>query len=190
LVERLLHGEMAAQPAVAAGAYLNLGYLSGGSAAMRQFAENPRTALPEIARTGEDPWASRALDAILRLDDFGLVLIIASDAETGRAWIEQAGAAADGGFFMVTSAQAAPLLFPYLHSHPLTLNGLVSGLAGASYYERLRGGSGLAAHYWTAYSYSVGAALFLIIAGGLYARSIQSGAPSQAGTDGEPGNAA
>jgi hypothetical protein len=91
---------------------------------------------------------------------------------------------------MVTSAQAAPLLFPYLHSHPLTLNGLVSGLAGASYYERLRGGSGLAAHYWTAYSYSVGAALFLIIAGGLYARSIQSGAPSQAGTDGEPGNAA
>jgi hypothetical protein len=174
LVGRLLITEFASEPSIATGDYLNLGYLSGGMAAMRQFSTNPRGALPEIARTGEDPWASQPLEDVRSLNDFGLVLVVASEAETGKAWIEQSAPSAGQGLFMVSSAQAAPVLLPYLQSHPATLKGLVAGVAGAAYYERQRADDGLGTRYWNAYSYAVGAALLLILIGGLYGRIIQT----------------
>lgn len=189
LVERLLTAELAAQPSVATGDYVNLGYLSGGIAALRQFSADPRAALPEIARTGEDPWTRQALENVDSLDDFALVVIMTSEAETGKAWIEQSGTTLSNGLLMVSSAQAAPVLLPYLQSHPATLNGLVAGFSGASYYERLRADVGLGTMYWNAYSYALGAALILILIGGLYGRTIQSGSDNQTSTGEEHSNA-
>jgi hypothetical protein len=165
LTERLLREKLSNQPSIASGSYLNLGYLSGGTAAIRQLATDPRSFHP-------DQWLNPALADINSLSDFGLVLVIASDGDQARDWIEQLGPELPEGLLVTSSAQAGPLLIPYMDSQPHTLRGLVAGLSGAAYYEALRGKQGLASNYWDAYSYGVGAVVILILLGGLYGRLI------------------
>ncbi len=168
LIERLLSEELNDVPSVANGDYVNLGYLSGGTAALRYFASNPReaTLLPQL-------WDSAGLENISSITDFGIVLTIASDAEDARAWIEQVSPFTSDGIFALSSAQAAPLLMPYLTTDPVTIRSLVAGLKGAAYYESLRGIEGLGRSYWDAYSFGLGSIVVLIILGGLYGRLIQ-----------------
>ena len=173
LAERLLQEELASQPSIATGDYVNLGYLSGGLAALRSFSSDPRSATLSAATNLNNPWQSTTLQSIHQIGDFGIVLIISSDAEDARAWIEQTSAELSEGLAAVTSAQAVPLLRPYLQSNPVSLRGLVGGLAGAVYYERLRAQDGLGRFFWDAYSYGLGAMILLIIMGGLYGRLIQ-----------------
>lgn len=170
LAERLLQERLATDPNIATGNYVNLGYLSGGMAALRAFAEDPRAATSALTTLPDNPWNSPILQAIQSLGDFGLVLVIGSDPEDGRAWIEQTAGVLPDGLYMVTSARAAPLMRPYVDSHPQTLRGLVAGLAGAAHYELLRGNDDTGRMYWDAYSYGLGAAVVLILLGGLYNR--------------------
>ncbi|MQC27275.1 MAG: hypothetical protein DWG76_07490 [Chloroflexi bacterium] len=165
LVERLLGDQLSQQPSIASGDYVNLGYLSGAAAGLRQFATDPLS-------FHATQWAHPALAPIQSLSDFSLVLVISSDGEEARAWIEQVGRALPQGLSVATSAQAGPLLFPYLQSHPATLKSLIAGLSGAANYEALRGREGLARAYWDAYSFGVGAMVILILLGGLYGRLI------------------
>ena len=173
LAERLLLQEFANAPVVATGDYVNLGYLSGGMAALRSFSNDPRAALLSVSATLQDAWQAPVLQSITQLNDFALVLVAASDADDGRAWIEQTGAQLENGLAMISSAQAAPVLHPYLQSEPVTLRGLVSGVVGGTYYELLRGDDGLGRIYWDAFSYGLGAIFLLILLGGLYGRLIQ-----------------
>jgi hypothetical protein len=172
LAERLLQEHLSAAPSVATGDYINLGYLSGGMAALRSFASDPRTATLSAAATVQNPWQSTTLLPVEQLSDFAMVFVIISDAEDGRAWIEQAGSSLPQGLYMIGSAQSAPLLKPYLLSAPLTLRGLVDGIGGATFYERLRNTDGLGREYWDAFSYGLGAIVLLILLGGLYSRLI------------------
>ena len=173
LAERLLQDQFAASPAVATGTYTQLGYLSGGMAALRSFIADPRSAVLSTASV-DDPWQSPTLEPVRQLFDFALILVVSSSAEDGRAWIEQSADLLPGGLAGVTSAQASPLLRVYLHSKPQTLHGLVSGLQGAALYERLRGQeTGLGRTYWDAYSYGLGAIVLMILLGGLYGRLIK-----------------
>lgn len=172
LAERLLAENLSAEPLVATGSYVNLGYLSGGMAALRAFAADPRAATTPSAGLLDDPWENPALEAIAALDDFGMVLVISSESEEARAWIEQSSQEFTGGLYMVASAQVAPLMRPYLDSHPQTLRGLVAGLGGAAYYELLRDQAGRADLHWDAYSYGLGAIVLAILLGGLYNRLI------------------
>lgn len=172
LAERVLQEQFAAAPALASGAYTQLGYLAGGMAALRSFISDPRSAILSTA-SGADPWLSPTLEPIQQLSNFALVLVVSSNAEDGRAWIEQSAGFLPSGLAAVTSAQAAPLLRAYLQSKPQTLQGLVSGVQGAALYERLRGQDGLGRAYWDAYSYGLGAIVLLILLGGLYGRLIQ-----------------
>ena len=168
LVEKLLREELSHQPAIASGDYVNLGYLSGETAALRYFAANPRSAtlLPQL-------WSTPTLTSVNSIANFGMVVVISSDAADGRAWIEQVSPYTSNGLMALSSAQAAPLLLPYLQSQPTTLRALVSGLNGAGYYESLRSRDGLGRAYWDAYSYGLGAIVILILMGGLYSRLIQ-----------------
>jgi len=154
--------------------YLNLGYLSGGMAAIRHFASHPRETnlLPSL-------WNAPALQDLETLSDFDLLLIISSDADDARAWIEQVGAETSQDMAAVSSAQASPLLYAYLQSEPATLKGLVGGIQGAASYENLRNQDGAARYYWDSYSYVLGAAILLILSIGLYKR-ILPGEPQQA----------
>lgn len=171
LAERLLQEQLAALPAVASGAYTQLGYLSGGTAALRSFISDPRSAT--LAGEGLNPWQSPSLEPIQQLSNFALVLVVSSSAEDGRAWIEQSAGLLPAGLTAVTSAQAAPLLRVYLQSEPQTLQGLVSGVQGAALYERLRAQDGLGRVYWDAYSFGLGAIVLMILLGGLYGRFLR-----------------
>jgi hypothetical protein len=172
LARRLLAEMFSAVPLVASGEYDELGYLSGGMAALRSFVTDPRAAVLRTAE-GVDPWAAPSLQLIDGVDDFALVLVVSSNAEDVQAWIEQGAAHLPDGLMAVTSAQAQPLLGVYLRADPLTLRGLVSGVQGAATYERFRGQEGLGSMYWDAYTFGLGAVVLLILLGGLYGRLIQ-----------------
>jgi hypothetical protein len=173
LAERVLQEEFASTPTVSTSDYTNLGYLAGGMAALRSFSSDPRAAVLSVSATLQDPWQTPALQSIEQLNDFALVLILASDAEDGRAWIEQTGTQLSNGLYIVSSAQAAPVMRPYMQSDPATLRGLVSGLIGGAYYEELRAQDGLGRAYWDSFSYGLGAIFLVILLGGLYGRLIQ-----------------
>ncbi|MCL5429379.1 MAG: hypothetical protein M1347_06235 [Chloroflexi bacterium] len=172
VAERLLQEELATLPAIATGDYTNLGYLSGGMAALRSFLSDPRSAALSVTALGMNPWTSSTLESINSVSNFALVVIVSSNADDARIWIEQGAAELPNGLIAVTSAQAAPLLRPYLLSQPQTLQGLVSGVQGAVFYERLRSLDGTGRAMWDSYSYGLGAILLLILLGGLYGRLI------------------
>ncbi|MEX2160811.1 MAG: hypothetical protein WD751_02760 [Anaerolineales bacterium] len=168
LAEKLLQDQLGALPAVATGDYVNLGYLSGGIAALRSFIGDPRGVT--LSSSQADPWQD--LQALDQLSDFALIVVVSSGAEELRAWIEQSGGDLPNGLLAVTSQQANPLLRAYLQTDPRTLRGLVSGVQGAALYERMRAQNSLGSSYWDAYSYGLGAMVLLILLGGLYGRLI------------------
>ncbi len=68
---------------------------------------------------------------------------------------------------MISSAQAGPMLLPYVDSGQVV--GLVSGLNGAAGAEQANGGlPGYVRHYWDAYSIGLLIAVVLIVLGGLW----------------------
>lgn len=175
ITEYLLHEQEGDQPAIATGDYTNLGYLSGGMAALRSFLSDPSSATFSVTTLGTNPWTKPALKAIDQVSDFALVVVVSGDAEDVQLWIEQGAEEFTSGLVAVTSAQAAPLLKPYLQSQPQTLRGLLSGVQGAVLYEGLRANEGDGRAMWDAYSFGLGAIILLILLGGLYGRLIQTG---------------
>ena len=180
--EYLLHEELSTEPAIATGDYINLGYISGGMAALRSFLQDPRSATFSISALGLNPWADPALESINQVSDFALVVVVSGSAEDVRVWIEQGAEELPNGLVAVTSAQAAPLLQPYIQSQPQTLKGLLSGMQGAVFYEYMRAQDGDGRVMWDAYSYGLGAISLLILLGGLYGRLIHTRPDQSAGS--------
>src|SRR5690606_3252530 len=138
LAERLLQSDFAQVPLVASNDYISLGYLPGGMAAVRNFASDPRSAPLSAPATFAQPWERASLQGIQSLDDFALVLLVVSEGEDARMWLEQATPELSKGLLVVSSAQAAPLLRAYLNMQPSMVDGLVAGVSGGAHYERLR----------------------------------------------------
>lgn len=87
-------------------------------------------------------------------------------ADTARVWIEQAGPMlGNTPMAMVISAQAEPMVRPYLDSGQI--KGLVTGLAGGKAYEQSLQRPGLGSIYWNAFSAGLCSAELLIGIGGL-----------------------
>ncbi|MBN2385752.1 MAG: hypothetical protein JXB85_01945 [Anaerolineales bacterium] len=146
--------------------YLNLGYLAGGPTGVLSFALDPQAAFP-TGVGGSDPWQQPPLLGVDSLDDFVLVVVLTSEADSARAWIEQAGAYLEGTpLVVVASAQAEPLLWPYFDSQQI--DGLVIGLAGGSVYEGIIGRPGLAHQYWSAFSIGLLLGVIAILVGMLW----------------------
>jgi len=149
----------------------NLGYLAGGITAVQQFVSAPQTAAPYLFTTGwETPqlaWVQPALKNIQQLSDFSALILLTGSVENGRTWIEQAQPAMQQKpFLMIASAQAAPMLQPYLHSGQA--QGMSSGLVGSFALETLTGiPSARSAAYRDAYQYALSAAMLLILLGSL-----------------------
>ena len=67
----------------------------------------------------------------------------------------------------VASAQAAPILLPYVDSGQV--NGMISGIYGAAGAEQRNAGlPGFVRRYWDAYSLGLYLAVVLIVLGGLW----------------------
>jgi hypothetical protein len=135
--------------------YFNLGYLPGGAAGVLEFVEAPQVAIPSSNAS--------------RLSDFSAIIILTDHAESGRVWVEQLHslrqtdplfpALASQPLLMVSSAQAGPLLQPYVSSGQIT--GMINGLSDAARHEFVNSSRpGTARAYWDTF----GVGLMLVIA--------------------------
>jgi hypothetical protein len=141
--------------------YINLGYLPGGTTGILSFAVNPRAAMPT------DAWTLAPAQDVKRFSDYAAILLLTDQAETARAWVEQTVSYREGRpMLVISSAQAAPMIQPYLLSGQV--NGLVNGLHGGAAFEHANGTGGLARGYWDAYNYATLLAALTILVGGLW----------------------
>ena len=175
LAARMFSGPLADLPGVRA---VNLGYLPGGQTSIRAFASDPtRTATfpsdVSLFNLAPSPvWQSETLQGVQSLSNFAAIIVITDSAETGRAWIEQAGPRRGSAqFLVVSSAQAAPLFQPYYASGQI--NGLVSGLYDGAVLEQNNANRpGLSRRYWDAYNLSLILALVLLTGGTLWSLAV------------------
>jgi len=147
--------------------YANLGYVPGGSIGLFSLTRSLRQALPYDLQ-GVDVWASGPLSSVNGVADFGLVLVLVSDPEIARAWVEQVAPVLKQGEAMmaiVASAQTSPLVQPYFAGFPRQIEGLVSGMAGGAAYESASAASGPARVVWDAYSLGLLVSVFIILIG-------------------------
>ena len=115
--------------------YLNLGYLPGGPSGLLGFSQAPQQVMP-LTADGSPAWQNPPLQAIQNLSDFSLVVIMTEDPDTARTWVEQAGPQLDGKpLMLLLSAQAEPVLRPYLESGSGQVQGMVSGVSGGVAYQ-------------------------------------------------------
>lgn len=151
LVSELVNAAAVQTPAyLTAERVINLGYLPGGASALAALAISPTRAAP-TTMDGLPAWESLLLQGMNTVADFDAILLLTDNAENSRAWVEQVKpAAGDTPFLVVSSAQVAPALQPYVQSGQIS--GMVSGFTGGAAYEQLaQSASGPVRRYWDAY---------------------------------------
>ena len=162
-----------AQPYLFGEQYLFLGYLPGGAAGVKAFAEQPQR-MTGIDSLSGDLWQRDMLrEKINDISGFAAVIVITDDPDNGRLWIEQTGARLENTpMLMVTSAQAGPMIQPYAASGQLS--GLVVGLEGGALYEERDAQPGqlypghIKALYWDGFGAALVVALLAIFFGALW----------------------
>ncbi len=153
--------------------YLFLGYLPGGAAGVKAFAEQPQR-MTGVDSLNGDLWQTDMLrDKVADISGFAAVIVITDDPDNGRLWIEQTGARlGNTPMLMITSAQAGPMLQPYAVSGQLS--GLVVGLEGGAFYEKRDAQPGdsypghIKALYWDGFGAVLIVALLAIFIGALW----------------------
>ncbi len=150
--------------------FVNLGYLAGGTLSLQEFAIRPQEVTRyqfDSAVTGKRAWDQPALQGVQALDDFSLAIVMTETPDVGRAWVEQvAPFFGETPLLMITSAQAAPMLQPYVSSGQV--DGLLAGLLGGSYFAVPNSQSQVQPGYWTAFYAGVRIAIALIVLGALF----------------------
>jgi hypothetical protein len=129
--------------------YFKIGFLPGGSAGVLGFIEDPNDDFSQYAT----------------------VILLTDNAETGRVWVEQLEAAgpeiAGKPLLLVSSAQAGPLLQPYVSSGQVDI--MVSGLYDAAKYENMNvTRPGIARSYWDAFGFGLMMAVIAIVLGSVW----------------------
>ena len=157
LVERLMMNTGINQTGIQ---FLNLGYLPGGSAGVLGFIESPGQIIPS--------------SGVGSFSEYSALVVLTDHAESGRVWVEQLQnrksadpALSNQPLLMAASAQAGPLLQPYVSSRQI--NGMISGLADAARYEFVNNSRpGIARSYWDTFGVGVIMSVALIIIGSLW----------------------
>jgi hypothetical protein len=147
--------------------YEDLGYLPGGLAGVYDFSQNPAVVMP-LGADSKEAWSSPVLQGVTHFSDFAAVILLTDNADTGRIWIEQTALArGNSSMIIVSSAQAGPMILPYVDSGQV--NGLVSGLSGAAGSEQANNNlPGFVRRYWDAYSLGLLLAAALMFLGGVW----------------------
>lgn len=149
LVERLLTNIKLNQPGVS---YLNLGYLPGGSGGVLGFMQAPGQIIPTAG--------------VQSFSEYAALIVLTDHAESGRVWVEQLQNR-NQPLLMVASAQAGPLLQPYVSSGQIT--GMISGLPDAARYELANNGRpGMTRSYWDTFGTGLMLSVALMIVGSLW----------------------
>ncbi len=167
--ERLLNmaGKAAGQSLAPTEQYANLGYLAGGAAALAAFAETPR-AYFALDIQGGQLWNRPQLQNVGSVGEFAMVVVAVENPDRARFWVEQLSPRLKGTpLVMIVSAQAEPLIRPYYDAAPAQVQGLVSGLLGATAYEAATVQNGAASLYWTPFNIGLLVAVLLMFLGGV-----------------------
>jgi len=145
---------------------VHLGYLAGETTGLAAFAYQPRLGMVTTLE-GQPAWDTQPLIGVNSLQDFDAILLITDSGERARGWIEQLRPLfSERPFLVISSAQAAPYLAPYVQSEQI--NGMLTGLLGSILYTRLTpkvGGENLA--LWSAYQWGSLTIALLILLGAL-----------------------
>ncbi|WP_299027448.1 hypothetical protein [uncultured Thermanaerothrix sp.] len=145
---------------------VHLGYLAGETAGLAAFAYQPRLGIATTLE-GQSAWDTQPLIGVDSLQDFDAILLITDSGERARGWIEQMRPSfPERPFLIISSAQAAPYLIPYVQSGQV--NGVLTGLLGSILYIRLTpkvGSENLA--LWSAYQWGSLTITLLILLGAL-----------------------
>ena len=165
LVERLLRNTTLSLPTPgleykAGTDYFNLGYLPGGASGVLEFVESPVAAIPSAG--------------ISSVSEYAAIILLTDHSESARAWVEQLDARrqVDVGLtskplLVAASAQAGPMLQPYVSSQQIT--GMISGLSDAARYEFVNNSRpGTARRYWDSFGVGLLMAVIIITAGSLW----------------------
>lgn len=144
--------------------YFNAGFLPGGSAGVLGFLDNPIKTLPNVSE----------LANVTSISDFEAIILLTDNADTGRVWVEQLEFVKqahpemiDKPLVIVSSAQAGPMLKPYVSSGQV--NVMVSGLFDAAQYEYInQSRPGIARRYWDAFAIGLMVAVLSIVLGSVW----------------------
>jgi hypothetical protein len=145
---------------------VNMGYLAGGLASLQAFAQRPQL----TTQYGLDPavevrknWSRPALQSVKGWSDFGAILLITDNVEVTRAWVEQVEPIISGAnvpMFVAASAQAEPMIMPYVTSGQL--EGALFGLRDSALYGSIVDPYRVNSARWQAYQNGVLLAAALI----------------------------
>jgi hypothetical protein len=145
--------------------YFNLGYLPGGASGVLEFVGSPNAAIPAAG--------------VNVFSEYSAVILLTDHSESARAWVEQLHARkqidltfSTQPLLVAASAQAGPLLEPYVSSRQIT--GMVNGLPEAARYEYVNTSRpGNARRYWDSFGAGTMMAIVFIALGSLW--SVVSG---------------
>jgi hypothetical protein len=155
---------VAAEPdgAQLSGRIANLGYVGSGPLALKAFAGDPRG----TTAAGGTPaaWDSPALQGVKSLTDFGALLVISGDGESGRAWIEQVHPQAPQvPLLFVVPDQLGPMFQPYYASGQV--GGILAGTSGGLAYNLMEGAQSPLVRYASAYQIGIIFVLAVLLLG-------------------------
>jgi hypothetical protein len=140
--------------------YLNVGYLPGGATGVLGFIEAPGQV--------------SSFAGVQSFSEYSALVLLSDHAESGRVWVEQLQsqkqvdpALSNRPLLMVASAQAGPLLQPYVSSGQIT--GMISGISDAARYEFVNNNQpGIVRSYWDTFGIGLMMSIALIIIGSLW----------------------
>lgn len=171
MVEHLLLSTKISSPASVGGLeyqagekYFNAGFLPGGSAGVFGFIADPVKMMPDVL----------SLAAVGDFSNFEAIVIMTDNAESGRVWVEQLDIEkqkrpeiAFKPLIVVSSAQAGPMLEPYVSSGQVDV--LINGLADAAKYEYMnQSRPGLARTYWDSFGIGLMMAVLAMVLGSIW----------------------
>jgi hypothetical protein len=180
LIDNANRGQGSRPPYQPQDQYVNLGYLPGGAGSIKIFAEQPqKTVGLDVGLDGSirNLWTtttalqglSKSLEEPVRLSDFAAIVVMTDNPDTGRLWIEQTADAFPKRIkplLMVVSAQAEPLLRPYVVSGQV--KGLLAGLEDGTRYENNLGHPGQARLEWDSFSAAILVTELFMIGGAIW----------------------
>ncbi len=149
------------EPGYSAGQnYFNLGYLAGAESGVLAFIQSPKAAMPSAT--------------VNQFSGYSAVIVLTDNADSARTWVEQLqnekqnnSSLALQPLIIASSAQAGPMLLPYVSSRQI--NGLITGLADASRFEFVNNSRpGIARSYWDAFGVGLIMAIGSIFLGSLW----------------------
>ncbi|NSW52856.1 MAG: hypothetical protein HPY85_10155 [Anaerolineae bacterium] len=154
---------------------INLGYLPGGGAAVRDFSVWMRGVVHglDVGVSGQYVWDSPLTQDVETIADFATIIVITDNFQDARMWIEQTQPYLPEAtqLFMVASAQTSPMLRPYLNAGQI--DGLIGGALDAAAYATLSNQINDTILYWTSYRWAIYLMIAIIIGGILYQIGLQ-----------------